>query len=43
MFQKILQSIIRKTGLKWNVNLFSFDHRSINTNEILDIHKYLIK
>ena len=33
----------KKTGFKGNVNLFSFDYRSINTTEILDIHKYLMK
>ena len=32
--------IWKKTALKGGVNIFSVDHRSINTNEILDIHKY---
>ena len=42
MFQKILQSIIRKKArLKWKI-FFSVNYRSINTNEIIDIHKYLI-
>ena len=44
MFQKILQSIIwKKTGLKESVKFFSVDYRSINTNEVLDICKYLMK
>ena len=33
---------MKKTGLKGSVK-FSVDYRSINTNEILDIHKYLMK
>ena len=33
----------KKTELMGSVKLFSVDYRSINTNEILDIHKYLIK
>ena len=45
MLQKILQSILwrKKIELMGSVKLFSVDYRSINTNEILDIHKYLIK
>ena len=48
MFQKTLQSIIwkkkkkKKTELKGSANSFSVDYRSINTNENLDIHKYLM-
>ena len=42
MFQKILQLIIwKKTGL--NSNFFSVDFNPIDTNNILHIHKYLIK
>ena len=42
--QYILQSIVwKKTGLKVSVNPFSVDYKSINTNEIIDIHKYLMK
>ena len=53
MFQKILQSIIwkakqqqqqqQKTELKGSAKFFSVDYTSINTNDILDIHKYLTK
>ena len=31
------------TGLKGSVTFFSFDFNPIDTNDILDIHKYLIK
>ena len=34
---------IKKTGLKRVVNFFSVDFDSIETNDILDIHKYLMK
>ena len=30
----------KKTGLKGSVKFFSVDYRSINTKEILNIHKY---
>ena len=43
MFQKILQSIILKNRIKKKYNFFSFDYRSVNTNEIVDIRKYLTK
>ena len=33
----------RKTWLKGSVNFFSINYRSINANEILGIHKYLMK
>ena len=33
----------KKTWLKGSVNFFSINYRSINANEILDIHKYLMK
>ena len=33
----------KKTGLKENVNFYSVDYRSINTNKILDIYKCLMK
>ena len=33
----------KKTGLKERVNLFPADYRSLNTNEILDIYKHLMK
>ena len=31
----------KKTGLKGAVNFFSFDFNPVDTNDILDIHKYL--
>ena len=44
MFQKILQLIIRiKTGLKGVVKVFSFDVNPVDTNDILDIHKYFMQ
>ena len=44
MFQKISQLIIwKKTGLKGVVIFFSVDFDPIDTNDILDIHKYLMK
>ena len=42
MFQKILQSIIWIKHTKGRVTFFS-DYRSINTNEVSDFHKYLMK
>ena len=38
-----IDSLKKKTGLKVSVNPFSVDYKSINTNEIIDIHKYLMK
>ena len=44
MFQKILQLIIfKKAGLKGAVECFSVDFNPIHTNDILDIHRYLMK
>ena len=45
MFQKILQLMIwkKKTGLKGVVNFFSVDFNPIDTIDVLDIHKYLMK
>ena len=34
---------MKKTGLKGSVKLFSVDFNAIDTNNILDIHKYLMK
>ena len=34
---------MKNTGLKGGVKFFSVDYRSINTNDILDFHKYLMK
>ena len=34
---------MRKTGLKGVVNFFSIDFNPIDTNNILYIHKHLIK
>ena len=40
----MLQLIIwKKTGLKGTVKVFSVDTNDIDTNDILDIHKYLMK
>ena len=34
---------MKKTGLKRHVHTFSVDYNIIGTNDILDIHKYLMK
>ena len=34
---------MKKTGLKEVAKLFSFDFNPIDTNNILDVHKYLMK
>ena len=34
---------MKKKGLKENVNFYSVDYRSTNTNKILDIYKWLMK
>ena len=34
---------VKKAGLKRVVNFFSVDFNPIDTNDILDIHKYLVK
>ena len=34
---------MKKTGLKGVVKLFSLDFNPVDTNDILDIHKYLMK
>ena len=34
---------MKKTGLKGVVKFFSVDFNPIDTNDILDIHKYLMK
>ena len=34
---------MKKSGLKGSVNFFSVDFNPIGTNEILDIHRYLMK
>ena len=45
MFQKISQLIIwkKKTELKGVLKFFSVDFDPIDTNNIIDIHKYLMK
>ena len=48
MFQKILlekkkQDNMKKAGLKGVVKFFPFDFSPIDTKDILDIHKYLMK
>ena len=34
---------MKKTGLQGALNFFSVDFDPIDTNDILDIHKYLMK
>ena len=34
---------MKKTGLKGSVKFFSVDFNPIDTNDILDIHRYLMK
>ena len=34
---------MKKTGLKGVVKFFSVDYNPIDTNDILDIHRYLMK
>ena len=44
MFQKILQlTKWKKAGLKGVVQFFTVNFSPIDTNNILDIHKYLMK
>ena len=33
----------KKTGLKGSIKFFSIDFNPIYTNDILDVHKYLMK
>ena len=39
----MLRKILEKTGLKGAVNFFSDDFNPIDSNDILDIHKHLMK
>ena len=34
---------MKKTGLKGTVKVFSIDYNAIDTNDILDIHRYLME
>ena len=34
---------MKKTGLKGTLKIFSVDYHAINTNNILDIQRYLMK
>ena len=44
IFQNILQlTIWKKQDLKGSVKFFSVDFNPIDTNDILDMHKYLLK
>ena len=36
-------NVMKKTGLKAIVNFFSVDFNPVDTNDILDIHRYLMK
>ena len=38
-----INNMIKKPGLKGSVKCFTVDFNPIYTNDILDIHKYLIK
>ena len=38
-----INNLKKKTGLKGVANFFSVDFKPIDTNNILDIHKYLMK
>ena len=38
-----INNMKKKTGLKGVVKYFSVDFNPIGTNDILDIHKYLMK
>ena len=38
-----VNNLKKKTGLKGSVNIFSVDFNRTDTNNILDIHKYLMK
>ena len=38
-----IDNMKKKTGLKGVVKLFSVDFNPLDTNDILDIHKYLMK
>ena len=38
-----INNFSKKTGLKGNVNFFSADFNPIDTNDLLDIHRYLKK
>ena len=35
--------IMKKTGTKWICVWFLFDYESVDADDILDIHKYLMK
>ena len=44
MFQKIFQQVTwKKTGFNGHIYDFSVDYDAIDVDNILDIHKYLIK
>ena len=34
---------MEKTGLKWIVKFFSVDFIPIDTNDVLDVHRYSLK
>ena len=38
-----INNMKNKTGLKGSAKAFSVDYNTIDTNDILDIHKYLMK
>ena len=38
-----INNMKKKTGLKGSVNFFSVDFDAVDTNNILDVHRYLMK
>ena len=42
-FKSLFQDNLEKTGLNWYVYHFSVDYDAIAVDDILDIHKYLMK
>ena len=44
MFQKILQQVTwKKSGFNGQVSDLSVDYDAVNVDDILDIHRYLMK
>ena len=39
----IINNMKKKTGLKGKIHFFSVDFNPIHANDILDIHKYLMR
>ena len=43
MFQKIFQQVHKKTRFNGHIYEFGVDYDAIDVDDILDIHKYLMK